>query len=646
MFETIRKHNKWMMILLFALIIPSFVFFGIENYQRMNDASHTAVALVDGNKITQGEWDEQHRREAEQLRAANPGIDPALLDSPEAKFATLERMIQQRVLAGAANKLKLYVSDQRLAKELMADPAIAALRGPDGKLDDARYKELLERQGMTPQGYEAMTRAQLAQRQVVLGAVNAGGWIPAASADLVMRPFFERREIQVTRFNPADFAAQVEVDDAALQAYYTQHAAQFKTAEQASIEYVVLDLPAVEKRMTIAEGDLRTYYEQNKDRLGQAEQRRASHILIEANAAVDPAARAAARKKAEEVLAEVRKNPAAFAELAKKYSQDTGSAVNGGDLGFFDRQAMVKPFSDAVFALKQGEISGVVESDFGYHIIQLTGIQGGAAGDFESHKAEIEAELRKQQAQQKFAEAAEELSDGVFKDPQALKPIADKLGLQVHTASGIGRAPAAGAEGALANTHFLQAVFAPESLSKKNNTNAIEIGPNQMAVGRILSYAPAQTKPLTEIKPQVTQAFVQTRSAELAKAAGEAKLKEWRANPAQAAAGGETLTVARVMTTNQPSAVVTAALRADRAKLPGFEGADLGKQGYAVVRVNKVLAPEGGMAELQKQQYPQVAQAQNEVELLAYYESLKKLLKVEYKVQKPAAKPASAASAA
>ena len=646
MFETIRKHNKWMMILLFALIIPSFVFFGIENYQRMNDASHAAVALVDDNKITQTEWDEQHRREAEQLRAANPGIDPALLDSPEAKFATLERMVQQRVLTGAANKLKLFVSDQRLARELMADPSIAALRSADGKLDDARYKELLARQGLTPQAFEAMTRAQLSQRQVVLGAMNAGGWIPPASADLVMRPFFERREIQVTRFNPADFAAQVKVDDAALQAYYTQHANQFRTAEQASIEYVVLDLPAVEKRVAVSESDLRTYYEQNKDRLGKAEQRRASHILIEASAAGDPAARAAARKKAEEVLAEVRKTPAAFAELARKYSQDTGSAANGGDLGFFDRQAMVKPFSDAAFALKQGEISGVVESDFGYHIIQLTGIQGGAAGDFDSHRAEIEAELRKQQAQQKFAEAAEELSDGAFKDPQALKPIADKLGLQVHTASGVGRVPAAGATGALGSTRFLQALFAPESLSKKNNTNSVEIGPNQMAVGRILSYAPAQTKPLAEIKAQVSQAFVQARSAELAKAAGEARLKEWRSNPAQAAASGDTLTVSRVMATDQPAAVVTAALRADRAKLPGFEGADLGRQGYAVVRVNKVLAPEGNMAELQKQQYPQVAQALNEVELLAYYETLKKLLKVEYKVQKPAAKSAAHAASA
>ena len=636
MFETIRKHNKWMMILLFALIIPSFVFFGIENYQRMNDASHAAVALVDGNKITQGEWDEQHRREAEQLRAANPGIDPALLDSPEAKFATLERMIQQRVLAGAANKLKLYVSDQRLAKELMADPAIAALRGPDGKLDDARYKELLERQGMTPQGYEAMTRAQLAQRQVVLGAVNAGGWIPAASADLVMRPFFERREIQVTRFNPADFAAQVKVDDAALQAYYTQHAAQFKTAEQASIEYVVLDLPAVEKRMTIAEGDLRTYYEQNKDRLGQAEQRRASHILIEANAAVDPAARAAARKKAEEVLAEVRKNPAAFAELAKKYSQDTGSAVNGGDLGFFDRQAMVKPFSDAVFALKQGEISGVVESDFGYHIIQLTDIKAPRKPSFEELRASMEADLKQQQAQRKFAEVAETFANTVYEQADSLQPVVDKLKLKIQTAKGVVRTPVAGANGALAHPKFLEALFSSDSLENKRNTEAVEFGTSQMVAGRVAEYTPARTLAYEEVQAQVRQRYVAEKAAELARKEGQAKRAAWAENAASATGLSAPMVVARDLPLNQPRAVLDAVLGANTDTLPAWTGVDLGAQGYAVAKVNRVVPPEAPEPQLAQQRQQQYAQWWATAEGLAYYETLKQRFKVQIKAPRPA----------
>lgn len=197
MFEFIRKHTKWMMVLLFALIIPSFVFFGIDNYQSMNSAANATVAVVDGQKITQAEWDEAHRQEADRLRASQPGLDSALLDSPQAKYDTLQSMVEERMLFAAANKLKLFVSDQRLARELLNDPTIASLRGPDGKLDEERYKQLLSTQGLTPASYEAMVRTRLSQQQVLGGVIAAGGWMPENSANLVLNPFFERREIQV-----------------------------------------------------------------------------------------------------------------------------------------------------------------------------------------------------------------------------------------------------------------------------------------------------------------------------------------------------------------------------------------------------------------------------------------------------------------
>ena len=250
MFEFIRKHTKWMMVLLFALIIPSFVFFGFENYQRMNDASHATVAVVDGQKITQAEWDEAHRSEADRLRASQPGLDSALLDSPQAKYATLESMVQERVLFAAANKLKLFVSDQRLARELLNDPAIAGLRGPDGKLDEERYKQLLATQSLTPAGYEAMVRTRLSQQQVLEGVIAAGGWMPDNSANLVLNPFFERREIQLAGFDPARYVSQVPVNDAAVQAFYDAHKERFRTTEQATVEYAVLDMPAVERTIT------------------------------------------------------------------------------------------------------------------------------------------------------------------------------------------------------------------------------------------------------------------------------------------------------------------------------------------------------------------------------------------------------------
>lgn len=635
MFDFVRKHNKWMMLLLFALIIPSFVLFGIENYQRMNDESHAAVAVVNGQKITRMEWEEAHKREAERLRASQPGIDPQLLDSPQAKYRTLESLVQQRVINEAANKLKLFVSDQRLARELLADPAVVALRNADGKLDEQRYSDMLKRRGTTPQVFESMLRSQLSQRQVIQGLLNAGEWIAPENADLVMRPFFEKREIQLAMFNAADYAAKITPSEADLKDYYSTHAAQFMAPEQATIEYVVLDLAAAEKQVKLSEQDVKTYYEQNKSRLAGKEERKASHILIGVDSKADQATRDAARKKAEQLLLQARKNPSGFAELARKNSEDPGSAPNGGDLGYFERDKMVKPFSDTAFTLKPGQISDVVQTDYGYHIILVTGARGGNDQGFEAMRPQIEADLKKQQAQQKYAEAVEALSDGVFKDPASLKPVADKLGLQVQTAV-VTRTPPPAAQGALASNRFLQAVFSSDSLAKKQNINPVEVGSNQMASARIVTHEPAHQKPLDQVRDEIRQAYVQEKGAEQARAAGIAQLKQWTASPTQGGISAPSMTVSRMDALQQPPAVVNAALRADRNKLPAFEGVDLGRKGYAVVRVNKVLDADATTKALQTQQHPQVARALNEAEMMAYYESLKKLLKVEYKVPRPA----------
>ena len=635
MFEFIQKHNKLFMIMLFALVIPSFVMLGVDNYQRMNDAGHTTVAIVNGQKITQAEWDNAHRQEVDQLRASQPGIDAQLLDSPAAKYATLERMVQNRVLAEAASKLKLFISDQRLAQELISDPAIAALRGSDGKLDQTRYAQLLAAQGLTPQRYEAMVRSQLTSRQVLQGVSGAGGWMPASLADLVTRPFFERRNISVIYFKPESYKAQVHPSAHDLQAYYKSHLAEFRAPEQASIEYVVLDLASVQKHLTVSEADLQKFYEQNKDRFGTREERRASHILIAADAKASSTLREAARKKAEDILAQVQKDPASFAQLAQKYSQDPGSAKKGGDLGYFDRTTMVKPFAEAAFALKQNEISKVVETDYGYHIIKLTGIRGGSGQQsFDTLKPQIEAELKKQQAQQKFGEAVEAFKEDVFKQPQSLKAVADKFGLQIQTAQNIGRTPVPGAQGPLAQPAFLNALFTASSLSGKQNITPMEIGANQLASGRIISYSPARQKTFDEVKATIESQVTQAKAAQLAKAAGEAALKQWQPHPAQAPMPA-TMDVSRTQPNGTPQTVINGALRVSPSHLPALQGVDLGPQGYAVVRVNKILPADAATAAAQAQQRPQVAQAFNEASMVAYYEALKKLLKVQILVANP-----------
>lgn len=639
MFDYVRKHNKIMMIVLFLIIIPSFVLVGIDGYNRFLEKDRT-VARVGSAEITRGEWDAAHREEVERVRQLMPTIDAKLLDSDQARYATLERLVRERVLVQAAQAAHLGASDARLARELQSIPAIAELRRPDGTLDMERYRQLLGRQGMSPEMFEARMRNDLAARQVQAGVAQTA-FIPAVPADLALNAYFERREVQLARFATAEYAARVKPEDSELEAFYQANQALFQAPEQASIEYIVLDIDAVRKTIKLNEQDLRSYYEQNAARLSGPEERRASHILISATKDAPAADRQKARERAQELLAQVRKAPDSFAQLARKHSQDPGSAPNGGDLDFFPRGAMVKPFEDAAFALKKGEISEVVESDFGFHIIRVTDIKASKQKSFAELRASLEEDLRNQQARARYAEAAELFTNGVYEQSDSLKPVADKLKLEIQTASGLGRQPSPAAKGVLASQKLLEAVFSADSVSNKRNTEAVEIAPSQLAAARITAYTPARTLPLAEVRATVRERVVLARAAELARQDGQQKLAAWKANPAGAATG-VTQVVSRDQTQNLPAALVDAVLRADTAQLPQWVGVDLGAQGYVVARVIKRVERAAPAADAQRQERAQYAQWWMQAEGQAYYQLLQERLKVQIKVPRPANAPRSA----
>jgi peptidyl-prolyl cis-trans isomerase D len=634
MFDSFRKYNKLIMVFLFLLIIPSFVLFGVNRYTN-GGGEGEKVARVAGTDITRPEWDAQHRIEVDRVRQQAPNIDAALLDSDAARYATLERMVHDRVLAAAAQKSNMTVSEERLTRMFASDPGLASFRTPDGKFDRETFMRVT---GQTPEQYEATVRAELATQQVSLG-ISGTAFATAAQADATLGAFYDRREIQVARFNPADFIARVTPTDAEIEAFYKAHADQFRLPEEANVEYLVLDLEAAKKNIAVSEADLRSYYDQNAARFGTKEERRASHILIAAPAGAPAAEREKAKAKAEELLAAVRKAPNTFADVARKNSQDPGSAEKGGDLDFVTRGAMVKPFEDVLFSLKKGEISDVVETEFGYHIIELTDIKPAVVPPFEKVRAAIENEVRSQQATEEFAKAAETFTDMVYQQGDSLKPTADKLGLTIQTASHVGRLPATGATGALASRSFLGALFAADSLERKHNTEAIEIGPNALASGRVVQYSPARAQTFDEVKDKVRAQFVAEHAAALAKAEGEAKLVAWQADAAGASFGAP-VTVSRQDAQAQPPAVVDVALRADAGKLPALVGADLGAQGYAVVRVLKSVPRTAPAADQARQENDQFAQAVGAAESAAYYDMLKQRFKAEILVPKPGDLPA------
>ena len=636
MFESIRKHSKIVMLLLFLLIIPSFVLVGIDS----NYFSETGVvvARVDGQDIKQTDWDNAHKMETDRIRAQSPGVDAKLLDSPEARYATLERLVRDRVFQAAAQKMHLVTSDSRLARSLQEIPAIAELRRPDGSLDAEAYRALVGAQGLTPEGFEANVRRDISVNQVV-GGVMGSTFSTDAQVKLSLDALYQRREVQIARFNPADFSGKVTPTDADLESYYQAHTADFQQAEQAAVEYVVLDIDSVRAGITLNEDDLRTYYKENVARLAGKEERRASHILINALKDAPAADREKAKARATQLLEQVRKAPATFAEVAKKSSEDTGSAAAGGDLNFFGLGAMVKPFEDAAFAMKKGDISEVVETDFGYHIILLTDIKTPRQPSFEELRPSMEAELKQQQAQRKFAEVAESFANGVYEQSDSLNPVAEKLQLKVMTASGVTRTPAPGTTGPLANGKLLEALFSSDSIENKRNTEAAEIGPRQMAAARVRPYTAARTPPLEEVRPRVRSLYIAEKSAELARKEGEAKLAAWKSAPDNAAGLLPAIVVSRDQPQNQPRPLVDAVLGANTATLPAWVGVDLGAQGYAVAKVNRLVPRQTPNEQVAQQERQQYLQWWSNAEGLAYYELLKDRFKVQIKVPRPQVTP-------
>jgi peptidyl-prolyl cis-trans isomerase D len=634
MLEFIRTHRRLAQFLLLLIIVPSFALVGLESYTSFGGRGD-AVAKVAGQTITQQEWDAAQREQMERFRQMfGAQFDPKVVDTPEARQDILDNLIAQRVMAAEAARNNLSVSDQALQQTILGIPG---LKDDQGKFDVERYKALLAMQGMSPSMYEARLRQDLALQQVN-AAVQTSAFSPVAVANRLSDLNDQEREVQEMVFRTSDYASKVKVTDEMLKAYYDKNGRLFEIPEQVKAEYVVLDSNVLAANIPVSDADLKAYYEQNANRFAVEEQRRASHILIAAKKDAPQAEKAAAKAKAEELLAKVRKAPDQFASLAKKNSQDPGSAERGGDLDYFAKGMMVKPFEDAAYKLKQGEISDLVESDFGYHIIQLTGVKPGAVRPFDEVKGELAAEIRKQQAGKKYSELAELFSNMVYEQSDSLKPVAEKLGLKIETISNVKRTPDSNApEGApFNNAKFLQALFSDESLKNKRNTEAVEVASSTLIAGRVVEHKPVTKRPLEEVKAVVRERVAAAEAAKLAKEAGDAKLAELKAKPGDASGFGEPKTVSRIKPQAVNNAALPAVMKADTTKLPGYVGAELPGQGYGVYRISKVSQPATTDQARRQAEQQQIANALAQQEMLAFLDTLKQEAKV--KILKPVVK--------
>lgn len=634
MFDFVRNHQKLLQFILVLLIFPSFVFLGLEGYSSFG-AGENVAARVGALKITQAEWDNAHRSTVEKLRQQDKELDLATLDTPAVRQQALDGLIRDRLMFLAVQDQHLSTTDERLTRLFQGSEDFAFLRRPDGTLN----RELIEAQGMSVEQFEARLRQDLAMRQVLLG-INASATGSRVAAEAALDALMQRREIRLARFEAARYREGIQPTEAEIEAHHQdpKNTEALEAPERTKFEYVMLDATQIAAGLQLPESEARAFYEANASRYSQPEERRASHILIKVDAKASAEQKAAAKAKAQDLLKQLRDAPKRFAELAKAHSEDSGSAAKGGDLDYFGRGMMVKPFEDLVFSMPVGAISEVLETEFGYHIIQATGQRGQGKRSFEEAREEIEGELRKQRAQKLYAEQAEAFSNLAYEQSDSLQSLVDKLGLKLQAGSLVGRNADKKAEGPLRDARFIAALFSDSVLKDKRNTEALELGPNQLVAARVVEHRPKRKLSLDEAREIVRSRVALDKAAALAKQEGEAKLAAWRAQPAEAnAALGESLTVSRPDPKTLNQATLEAVLKAPVDKLPAFVGIDLGGDGYLVARIDRVLAREaqGDPKQLQAQ----YAQLWASVESAAYTEALKSRYKVKIEAKPASPKP-------
>ncbi|CAN7314751.1 SurA N-terminal domain-containing protein [Pseudoduganella sp. LjRoot289] len=638
MFEFIRTHQKLMQILLAILIVPSFVLVGVSGYNSSGDAANV-VAKVGDQAITRQEWEAAQRTQLDNFRQRmGAQFDQKLFDTPEFKQNVLENLVAERAVSAEVARSHLTVADSVLQKSILDTPG---LRKADGSFDMERYKALLGAQGLSPAGYEARLRRDMALQQLS-GAVQGTGFVPHAVAKQISDFGAQEREVQEQLFPAAQYLPQVKVTDEMVKAYYEKNAKLFEVPEQAKIEYVVFSAAAVADQVSVTDAEIAAYYEANKARFGSGEVRRASHILVKAGKDAKAADKAAAKAKADAILAEVKKAPAEFANVAKAKSEDVVSAAQGGDMDVIEKGTLPKALEDAAFALKQGEIAGPVETEYGYHIVTVTSLKPAATKPLEEVKDSIAAELKKQKAGKKYAELAEAFTNTVYEQSDSLKPAAEKLKLKVETAENVTRnpSPALGAA-PYNNAKFLTALFSSDSLKNKRNTEAVEVAPATLVAGRIVEFKPAAKRPLAEVDAAIRQRVTAEEAVKLARKEGEAKMAAAKA--AGSAEGfGPAQLVSRTEGKGLNPQVLGEIMKADAAKLPAYVGVEVPGMGYSVYRIGKVQQPANQDAARRKSEEEQIANIVAEQELSSYVEALKHKAKVKVLASAAPAKTAEA----
>jgi len=620
---------KWITAVILVVIIGPFALWGINSY--FTASTDNSIATVNGDPISPADFERAYQGQYARLQQFyGPSFKPGMIDEKQLRQQVLDGLINETLLNQQVAKQHYSVSDSRLIDAIQKIPAFQV----GGKFSPQAYSSALAASGMSPTEFETRDRQGMEVGQVQDSIQNSSIATPGElAAEVAARQ--QQREISYIQVNTVYLLGAQQVSDADVAAYYKAHGNEFMTPEKVSLAYVELDEANLAKQVQPSDADLQAQYQQQLDKFKQDESRDARHILVAVKGG-DPKADAAAKAKADDILKQL-KAGADFAKLAQQYSDDTGSAKQGGELGNVTRGIMVKPFEDALFAMqKPGDIAGPVKTQFGYHIIQLEGIKVAAQKPFSEVRAQLAADYQKKKADDEYFSLGDQLANLAYEHPDSLDAVSKQLNLPVQTVDDVTRD---GGTGLAANADVRKAAFSAQVLNQGNNSAPIQLGPNHAVVVRIKGHIPSEPKPLDEVHTQIASILKQQRATEAASklAIGLSQEVQKGADPGAVAKGrgGVSYVKPDFVGRNQtgvPNQLLTAAFQAPDPATAGrtVETVALDNGDQAVLLVTAVKPGDASALDAQQrqQQMQNLSREDGSAEFAAYMAHLRKQAKI------------------
>ncbi|MCO7543208.1 SurA N-terminal domain-containing protein [Stutzerimonas nitrititolerans] len=614
MLQNIRDNSQgWIAKTIIGIIVVLLALTGFEAIFNSSGNARNA-AEVNGEEISLDELNQAVNMQRRQLmQQLGSDFDASLFDDKLMRDSALGALIDRTLLLQGARDADFAFSQAALDQLILQTPEFAV----DGVFNAARFDQVIQQMG-----YTRMQFRQLLEQEMLIGQLRAGISGSGFVTDQQIERFaqLERQTRDFASITVAADSSAVQVSDEEARQYYEANTERFRSPEQVVLEYVELNKEAYFDEVDASEEELQELYRQQIGNL--AEQRRAAHILIE----VDGTSDAEAKAQLEEIAAQLAAG-GDFATLAKEHSDDPGSANEGGDLGYAGPGVYDPAFEDALYALKEGQVSAPVRSEFGWHLIKLLGVQSPEVPSFESMKPELERELKAQQVEQRFVEVTKELENLAFESADLEQP-AQELGLTVKTTEPFGRE---GGEGIAANRQVIQAAFSDEVLMDRANSSVIELDPDTVVAVRIKQHLEPEVQAFETVRDGIFEQLQHSKAAEQARSEGEKLLATLREG-GEVEGQWQSVEAATRGQDGVAPAVLQTVFRMPKpeGESSTFSGVTLATGDYVVIRLNGVSEPDGELSAEEKQNYRRfLASRSGQQDFAAYREKQHAEAKIE-----------------